>query len=55
MAINLYLIIICSCIKYTYITHSYLCMPLQHPVTGPPAQVPDPDRLIPTRGQATVR
>ena len=30
----------------TPIALSYLCMPLQHPVTGPAAQVPDPDRVI---------
>ena len=32
---------------YTHIALSYICMPLQHPVTGPAAQVPKPDRLIP--------
>ena len=32
---------------YTLDALSYICMSLQHPVTGPAAQVPDPDRLIP--------
>ena len=41
-----------------HVAFTYRRMPLQHPVTGPAAQVPDPDRLIlitTTGGQATVR
>ena len=39
-----------------YIALSYPFMSLQHPVTGPAAQVPDPDRVILCPGgQATVR
>ena len=58
ITINLFLINISHSYVHrihTLIALSYLCMPLQHSVTGPAAQVPDPDRLIPIGGQATVR
>ena len=33
-------------IQYIQYTLAYICMPLQHPVAGPAAQVPDPNRVI---------